>query len=386
MRKYTDDEERTIRAGRLADEWMRSGLIDAAQHARLAPTLHTDLRRTNRFLRVTLFGFGLVIIAAAVGLVIVTADVNDAAPAGAICVVAAAACAAVAELLAGRFRLYRFGIEEACAVGGAVLVAAGCGLAAERLPAAGTDPQLLVALVAGATAAFALYRRFGYVYAAIAAMICAGLAPFELDVPLVVRRLLATAILTACVVAARLKHRQYGDEYPGDEYGALQAAAVLGVYAALNLQLSSPAADSFAAPFYWFTYAMIWIVPGAACLSSARERDRLLLDASLLMALATVITSKPYLGLARQAWDPILLGVLLIGTAIGLRRWFGAGDGGMRRGVTASRIFRADKDRVALAGIASGFREAPAGTHDAPPNPFAGDGGRSGGGGAAGSF
>jgi hypothetical protein len=367
---------------------VRSGLIDAAQHARVAPGLQTDLRRTNRFLRLTLFGFGLMIIATGVGLVMVTAGVKDAAAAAAICFVGAAASAALAELLVGRFRLYRFGIEEACASGAAVLVAVGSGLAVDTLPAgSGTEPQLLVALVAGAAAAFAVYRRFGYVYAAIAAMVCAGLAPFALGVSLVGQRLLAMGVLTACALTARAKHRQCGEEYPGGEYGALQAVGWLGLYATLNLQLSSLPSGSFAAPFYWFTYVMIWLAPPVACLSAVRERDRRLLDAGLVMVLATLVTNKPYLGLSPQTWDPILLGVLLIGTAMALRRWLAAGTGGMRRGITASRILRGEKDRVAVVGTASGFREAPAGVHNAPePNPFAGDGGRSGGGGAAGSF
>lgn len=389
MRKYTDEEERTVRAGRLVDEWARSGLIDPAQHARLASTLQNDFRRTNRFLRLTLFGFGLLIIAATVGLVIVTADVKPVAVVGAICLVAAAVSAALAELLVSRFRLYRFGIEESCAAGAAILVAAGSALAAEPLVAGlAADRQVFVALVAGAAAAFGVYRRFGYLYAAIAAMACAGLAPFELGVPPVAQRLLAAAILAACAVAARMKRRPHGDEYPGDEYGALQAAALLGVYGVLNLQLSYPPAGAFAAPFYWFTYAMVWIVPVAGFLAAVTERDRLLLDASLVMALATLATNKPYLHLDHRPWDPVLLGVLLIGGAMILRRWLAAGGGGMRRGVTASRILRADKDRVALAGIASGFTEAPAGAHEAapPPDPFAGSGGRSGGGGASGTF
>ena len=76
MRKYADDQERIIRVKRLADEWLASGLIDATQHERIAAGLQVDLRRTNRFLRLTLFGFGLLIIGAAVGLVVVTFDVE----------------------------------------------------------------------------------------------------------------------------------------------------------------------------------------------------------------------------------------------------------------------------------------------------------------------
>ena len=35
--------------------------------------------------------------------------------------------------------------------------------------------------------------------------------------------------------------------------------------------------------------------------------------ASLVMAMATLATNKPYLGWERHTWDPMLLGVLLTG-------------------------------------------------------------------------
>jgi len=38
-------------------------------------------------------------------------------------------------------------------------------------------------------------------------------------------------------------------------------------------------------PFYWFTYAMIWILPAAGVWLSIRDRDRPLLDTSLVLAL-----------------------------------------------------------------------------------------------------
>jgi hypothetical protein len=384
MRRYSDEDERTIRVGRLANEWMRSGLLNPAQYARLAPGLHVGLRRTNVFLRVALFGFGLLIIAAAVGLVMVTGHVRDAAAAAVVCVIGAAACAGAAEFLVARFRLYRFGVEEACAAGAVVLLASAGGMATDSWAG---NRQFLVAAIVGAAAAFAVYRRFGYLYAALAAMACAALAPFAVGGSAIVHHVLAAGILIGCVVVARSKFRQHGDEFPGDQYAALETAGVLGLYSILNFQLLWDGRGSIAASFYWFTYLMIWVIPVAGLIDAARERKRWLLDASLAMALATLATNKPYLGLAHREWDPALLGVLLIGAALAMRRWLGSGEAGTRRGVTASRILRAEKDRVALVGIASGFQDAPASTYPAgPTDPFAGGGGRAGGGGAEGSF
>jgi len=252
------------------------------------------------------------------------------------------------------------------------------------------DRRIFVALIVGSAAAFAVYRRYRYVCAAVGAMLCASLAPFQLHLSSMVQRLLAAAILGGCCIVARMKRRKYGDEFPGDEHGTIQASAWLGMYATLNLHLSfvlftRPLASSF----YWFTYAMIWTLPAAGLWLSIRDRDRPLLDASLVMALATLLTSKPYLGVARRPWDPILLGLLLIGVAILLRRWLASGEDGTRDGFTAVRLLRSDKDtRTAVAVASAAFHEVPTHPHSDPssPDPFKGGGGRSGGGGAGGSF
>jgi hypothetical protein len=147
-----------------------------------------------------------------------------------------------------------------------------------------------------------------------------------------------------------------------------------------------------AGPFYWFTFAMIWMLPAAGVWLSIHERDRPLLDTSLVMAFGTLLTNKPYLGLARKPWDPILLGLLLMGAAVVVRRWLASGDDRSRNGFTATRLLRSDKDMLAVAGIASvavphiaAQPHAPSPSPDRPaPDPF--QGGRSGGAGGGASF
>lgn len=134
---------------------------------------------------------------------------------------------------------------------------------------------------------------------------------------------------------------------------------------------------------------MIWLLPAAGLWLSIRDRDRPLLDASLAMGLATLLTNKPYLGAARKPWDPILLGLLLIGAAIVVRRWLANGDTGSRHGFTARRLLRSDTETRAAVAIASAaLHGTPAHPHSDPssPDPFKGGGGRSGGAGAGGSF
>jgi hypothetical protein len=84
----------------------------------------------------------------------------------------------------------------------------------------------------------------------------------------------------------------------------------------------------------------------------------------------------------------MLLGALLVGGAIALRRWLARGPGAHRAGYTAERISAGDRDLLQLAANTSVAwhgrvyeQQAPA--TSAPPS-F--DGGRSGGGGAAGDY
>jgi hypothetical protein len=384
MRIYSDDQERSVRSQRLVGEWMRSGLIDAAQREKMDAGLRIDLRRTNRFLRLTLFGFGLLIVGAFVGLLFVTFDVDDAEPAAALSLAVAATCIVLAEFLIRRFRLYHFGIEEACAVGAAILVGAAGGILASSSSGNGA---LIAALTSGTVAGLGVYWRYGYVYGAIGAMVCAGVLPFSFNLPDLGRRLFAAAVFAAWVAVSRDKRRRYGDEFPGDEYAVIHALAWVGCYATLNLQLFEPFNRPAVGWFYWSTFTAVWIVPAAGLWMSLRDRDRLLLDASLLLALMTLVTSKSYLGLTHEPWDPIVLGLVLIGSAVAVRRWLAHSGNESRRGLTATRILRSDTDALATAAIASvPYGAAPAAAHPEAPAPDPFDGGRSGGGGGGASF
>src|SRR5688572_22824496 len=110
--KYAAETERQIRSERLVREWTRSGLITQDQQNRMLIDLPIDMRRTNLFLRLVLFAFGILIIAASVLFVGVVLDINDEEPIAALTLVSAVGCYLLAEFLTSRFRLYRFGIEE----------------------------------------------------------------------------------------------------------------------------------------------------------------------------------------------------------------------------------------------------------------------------------
>ena len=338
----------------------------------------TGLRRTNAFLRLVLFLFGLAIAVAAVGLAAVTLELRDESSVAALTFAAAVMLLGIAEYLAGRFRLYRFGIEEALAVTSVVMAGIG----------AGVEFEAAIGFFAAAAASYFVYRRFGYLYAAIGSILCLCLASIQLNRTIVTERVLLLAVLLPVLIVVRARRSQYGDDYPGDEYGILQAAAWGGIYLVTNLHMLGPSGSAAAFPplFYWFTFAVIWLLPALGLYLAVRDKDRPMIDVNLAAAVATLVTSKPYIGLPFRTWDPILLGLLLAAIAIIVRRRLSGTPDRHRSGFTASRMLSSDKRALSQIEIASVAFQPDAGSHAAHPEDFKPGGGRSGGAGAGDNF
>ena len=387
MSVYSPDQERAIRLLHRVRDWQASGLVTGAQHDRMAADLETGLRRTNIFLRGTLFVFGVIIAMAATGLAAVLVE-----PGNETVWVLAAFAAGVsflaAALLIDNYHLYRFGIEEAFAVASILFAAAAVGFALEPLGIVFNGAAVALACAGGAVAAFIVFFRFGFVYAAVIALAFAAVAPFELVDSDMARRLIATAILAALFCGARLQRGDLGDEFPGDNYAVIETAAWGGIYFLLNLKASSWLSHADESGwFYWATYAAIWMLPAAGLWIAIRERHRLMLDLNIVMAIATLMSNKAYLGAERYAWDPIVFGLLMIGIAAGLRRWLASGAEGSRAGFVPVRLLASERERLAAAGNISVLQPSLHPQH--PPGPSGspvGGGGRSGGAGASGSF
>jgi hypothetical protein len=393
MSAYTDDQERGIRVGRLVQDWARSGLLSEEQRDRIMPELKVDLRRTNVFLRGTLFLFTLLIVQSMIGLVMIAiGTTGDEAIAAVLLVIGSAANLALANVLVRRFRLYRFGVEEAMAVASAIFAVAAAVFAVIVVVGPGYrgDAHMLVALSVGAAMSLALFLHFGFVYAAIAAMVLAACVPFVPGDNDAVHRVLSAAVLATVFAVARAQREEHGREFPGDNYAIIEAAAWIGIYLVINLPLSSWLSHwDERTPFYWGTYAATWMLPIAGLWIAVRDRHRLLLDANIVMVIVTLSTNKEYLGSPRQPYDPIAFGVLLIAVAVGLRRWLASGADGSRNGFIAERILESEKERLGVVGTLSVVHQGPVASHpqpEQPPPPAIGGGGTSGGGGATGSF
>ncbi|MEY4635162.1 MAG: hypothetical protein RJA55_960 [Acidobacteriota bacterium] len=387
MSAYHLDDERAIRTGRLVDDWTRSGLLSPEQRDILMPQMAVDLRRTNKFLRITLFVFGGIILQSALGLFAVALfDVSSAAGAGVLCLIVGAGCFRLASHLVSRYHLYRFGVEEAAALSAAGLVAIGAALLIAE--AAAGDGPLILGLATGAAMLTVLYVHFGYAYAAVFALIAAAALPFQFGSAEAVQRVVAVSVLTGAAAVARAARADHGDEYPGDGLMVIEAAAWLGIYGLVNLVLSSGwSGVDRSSTFHWITYAAIWVLPVIVLWLAIRGRERPLLWSGMAMALGTLLSNKEYLGSPRHEWDPMVFGLLLMATAVGVRRWLAAGEDGLRHGYTASRLVASDRDLTGhLAMVSAAHVDVPVSASAPAADPSLGGGGRSGGSGVSGTF
>jgi hypothetical protein len=399
VRAYSASDEEALRSRVLLKDWAGEGFLNAAQYQRMEQETVCELRRTNIFLRLVLFLFTLIIVGAAVALYFVIFRLQLVAHPATIFLLSVAAISyAAAELVVSKARLYRFGIEEALAVCSVGFLCAGVQAAFFSGQPYSAKPESVVPAV-GAIASLWIWHRFGLPYTLLGSMIfVAGLPSYWTSSHsaqhTIVAAIYAAGLLT--VVAVRSRYRF---TYLNHQYSIAEALLWLGIYLAINLQLSSlnllgqwwggpRAGAEFSRPFYWATWVLTWCLPPLVLARGLRLKDRFVIAVGALAAILTLITNKPYLGWQRHTWDPMLLGALLIGVALFIRRWLADGPGEIRHGFTAQRLSGKDKAWMNVGGVALGL-VSPNITTPSPPasNPdFHFGGGDSGGGGATSDF
>jgi len=107
-----------------------------------------------------------------------------------------------------------------------------------------------------------------------------------------------------------------------------------------------------------------------------------------VMACVTLATNKSYLGWTRYAWDPAILGIILVGLSLIITRWLNSGVDQRRFGFTARNILKPEEGGITPADVAAALtpgvietQQPPAGTQEQFYK-----GGTSGGGGAEGQY
>ncbi len=375
MRIYSAENEDAWRAREFLKDWAGEGYLSETQRQRMQQETVCELRTTNIFLRIVLFLFTAIIAGAAAGLFFVmflsrSSDHTT----GLFLLVVAAILYAAAEWAVSRFHLYRYGIEEALSVG-----AVGC--LCVGIASSSSHEMAFLAFIAGTLASLWIWHRFGLWYAFPAAMIFIAFLPnYWTSVPWAQHFIIAAFYALGLAVVIAL------------DDPLAEALLWLGVYAAINLQLASlggqHAGGEFPRPFYWTTWVLIWCLPPIVLARGVRRKDRLVMAAGAIIAVLTLATNKPYLGWQRHTWDPMLLGALLIGLAVFIRRWLAAGPSGIRHGFTAERLSGKDKQWMSAGSTILGVLSPQLITRDTQPaNPEVRfGGGDSGGGGATGEF
>jgi len=403
MRLYPASSEETLRARNLLTDWAGEGLLTQAQYQRLEQETVSELRTTNIFLRLTLFLFALIGVGAAAALFFRVFLVGSSDQTiGIFLLIYAAVCYAAAEVAVSQARLYRYGIEEALAVCSVGFLCAGMQAAlfsGRPYSPKPTGVEFLVPL-AGAVFSLWIWRRFGLWYAFLAAMVFALFMPGYWTSSYSAQHVIVAllyAIGLICVTALRSHHHF---DYVENDYSLVEALLWLGIYLAINLQLSSfdlrvlwwggrtRSASEFARSFYWTTWVLIWCLPPVILARGVRQKDRFVISVGAIVGILTFVSNKPYLGWPRHSWDPMLLGILLTGIALLIRRWLARGSGGIRGGFTAARLSRKDKQWMNAGSAVLGLVTP----QPITPSPqtrsaeFRFGGGASGGGGAGSDF
>ena len=403
MRIYSASSEETLRARRLLTDWAGEGYLTEEQYRLLEQETISDLRTINIFLRLVLFLFTLIIVGAAAGLffVVFLSRATEQTP-GIFFLIFAAVCYAAAEVAVSQGRLYRYGIEEALAVFSVGFLCVGM-LALLSSGSYSTNAKAVefLALAAGAMVSLWIWHRFGLPYASLAAMIFVLWLPGYWTSSHSAQHLIVAAFYAVGLLIVAAVRRRHRFTHLNHEYSIAEALLWLGIYLAINLQLSSlnllghlwsgpRTTTEFSRPFYWATWVLMWCLPPVVLARGLRRKDRFIIAVGSIVATLTLVTNKPYLGWQRHTWDPILLGALLIGVALFVRRWLADGPGEIRHGFTAQRLSGKDKPWMSAGAAALGLVSPNIITITPSPQTGSPDfhfgGGDSGGGGASSDF
>ncbi len=390
MRAYSGSAEEALHASAFLKEWAAAGFLTEAQHLQLEQETTCDLRRTNIFLRIVLFIFTVLIMVAAFFLF---RPGSQDAPV--LLFFFALVSYAAAEIAVSQAKLYRHGVEEAFAVCSVVFLCFGLESLHPPLP---RELQFVMP-AAGAILSLWIWRRFGLAYSFLAALIFTAFVPDTWTSSPTARHSIVAAFYASGMISLTAIRPRYRFTYLDPEFSIAEALLWLGIYLSINLKLASidlsnplrgipDSSAQFGTAFYWTTWVLTWCLPPVILIRGLARKDRWVIAAGAITAVLTMATNKPYLGWERHTWDPMILGAILTGAAIFVRRWLARGPGEVRRGFTARRLSAKDKRWMGLGTTALGFVSPGAITH--APQPAGSEpqfgGGDSGGAGASSDF
>ncbi|MEN6374087.1 MAG: hypothetical protein ABFD75_04790 [Smithella sp.] len=397
---YPPQQEENIYIRRQAQAWRRSGLITEEQLSAINGYADPQLRQTNLFFRILFFVFTLLCTGAVVGLFVWLLDFKDTSFVAVMLILFGAAFYMAAEYLAGKYLLYRHGVEEALVIVAMVLFCAGCGILLFENHVTLIQVKTVMPALFAMTA-YWIYLRFGLLYAAAISIVALGVIPFQFNLSPATERLMLFFVL--CVIFVFSLHVDQPDieDFRKDKYAKMQACLLMAIYLTVNLEILGLVGlimmnthvvhlnpKLFPPSIYWSSYVLTFLIPAAAVYWGIRSRKRLIINVGIVLACVTLATNKSYLGWTRYAWDPAILGIVLVGLSLFITRWLNSGPDQKRFGFTARDILKPEEGGITPADVAAALtpgvidaQQPQAGTQD---QYF--KGGSSGGGGVEGEF
>lgn len=397
---YSPQQEENIYIRKRAQAWRRSGLITEEQLSAINGHTDIQLHQTNQFFQLLFFVFTCLGAGAVVGLFVWLLDFKDTSFIAVMLILFGAVFYMAAEYLAGKHLLYRHGVEEALVIVAMVLFCAGCGILLSENHLTLMQLRIAVPALLAITACW-IYLRFGLLYAAAISIVALGIIPFQFNLSPATGRLMLFFVLGVIFVFSLHVDQPDIEDFRKDRYTKIQAFLLTAIYLTVNLQIPGLfglitmdhhpmhlTPQLFPPSIYWVSYALTFLIPAAAVYWGIKSRKRLIINVGIVMACVTLATNKSYLGWTRYAWDPAILGIVLVGLSLFITYWLNSGTEQRRFGFTARDILKPEEGGITPADMAAALTP---GVIDAQ-QPQAGaqeqyfKGGASGGGGAEGKF
>ena len=378
MSLYSKDQQENIFIDKKGRELLRSKLITREQYNLMHSLSDTGLKQTGLFFRALYFIFSLVFLIAALGYFIWLFKIQGSSALSFVFFLFGIGAYLLAEWLIVQKRVYRYGIEEGFALGASILFLLGVSFGLASLNLKNQLPAIINSLAAAALY-YWYYRRFGFLYAAFLAIYFLATLPFQFHLSEMPLRLTLLALFGAIFYLNIRADQNNRFEYQTENNQIIQAILVLGIYFALNAAVPGFSRQLPPLPplFYWACFLLTFIVPGSVLFFGVRNKSRAFIDAGLITSIISLCTIKLFFSIQYQAWDPVVLGFILMVVVFGAKRLI---DSDKRPGYTSLNILNPETYGIEL--LAAGVIAAnPSLSHGGP---FSG--GTAGGAGASRHF
>jgi hypothetical protein len=399
FRIYTSEQEENICTRKKAKTWQRSGLISEEQLRLMEAETEPNVHQTNLFFRLIFFLFTWLCATAVTAFVIWLMKEPSDTAAMSILILFSIPFYVLAEYVIKKYCFYRYGIEEALAIASIVSLCVGCGMLLDKYHLDYQIEAIAVSLLFAVTS-FWVFLRFGFLYSALIGITALSTIPFQLSLSPTEERAFLLLILCLILLINILLDKKDIEDFRKERNILIQACLLAAIYLAVNLRLPELVSlyfddrsiilqpyAGFSPYIYWLSYILTFLIPAIGIYWGIKRRKRLIINASLVLACLTLATNKSYLGLTRYAWDPAILGIMLIFISSLITRWLSRGPNRIRYGFTAENILTPENHGINLADIGAaltpGFVDSQQPLSQAEKY-F--DSGKSGGGGASRSF